>query len=49
MITDSLSSLGRYRGMHPALDTAIQWLETHDLPACPMAAPPWTARMFSSM
>ena len=35
MITDSLSSLGRYRGMHPALDTAIQWLETHDLASLP--------------
>lgn len=35
MITDSLSCLGRYRGMHPALDTAIRWLEEHDLASLP--------------
>ncbi len=35
MITDTLQHLSRYRGMHPALDTAIDWLETHDLTALP--------------
>lgn len=30
MITDHLSRLGRYRGIHPALDTAIRWLEEND-------------------
>ena len=25
MISDSLSCLGRYLGIHPALDTAIRW------------------------
>ncbi len=35
MITDSLSCLGRYRGMHPALDLAIRWLEAHDLASLP--------------
>ena len=27
MITDSLSCLSHYRGLHPALDIAIRWLE----------------------
>lgn len=35
MITDTLKHLSRYRGMHKALDTAIDWLETHDLAALP--------------
>lgn len=36
MITDSLACLGRYRGLHPALDTAIDWLQTHELDALPL-------------
>ena len=35
MITDSLSCLGRYCGIHPALDTAIRWLAEHDLAQLP--------------
>lgn len=33
MITDTLAHLGRLRGLHPNLDTAIDWLEHHDLAA----------------
>ena len=35
MLCDSLDCLGRYLGLHPALDTAIRWLETNDLAALP--------------
>lgn len=35
MITDTLNHLSRYRGMHKALDTVIDWLETHELDALP--------------
>ncbi|MCI5556811.1 YhcH/YjgK/YiaL family protein [bacterium] len=35
MITDTLQNLGRYRGIHPNLDTAIRWLATHDVAALP--------------
>ena len=35
MITDSLSSLDRYSGIHPALDLAIRWLAEHDLAGLP--------------
>ena len=35
MISDSLSCLGRYLGIHPALDTAIRWLGANDLNALP--------------
>ena len=33
MICDTLQHLGRYRGLHPNLDTAIDYLLTHDLAA----------------
>lgn len=35
MFTDTLQNLPRYRGLHPALDTAIDYLLTHDLAALP--------------
>lgn len=35
MITDSLTCLDRYLGIHPALDTAIRWLALHDPAALP--------------
>ncbi len=35
MVTDCLSCLNRYRGIHPALDTAIRWLEENDLSRLP--------------
>lgn len=35
MITDTLQNLPRYRGLHENLDTAIAWLQTHDLTALP--------------
>lgn len=35
MITDNLSSLDRYSGIHPALDLAIRWLAEHDLAGLP--------------
>ena len=35
MICDSLEHLDRYRGLHPNLDTAIDYLQTHDLAALP--------------
>ena len=35
MITDTLQNLGRYRGIHPNLDTAIRWLADHDITALP--------------
>lgn len=35
MITDHLDYLSRYRGIHEALDTAIDWLETHNLQELP--------------
>ena len=36
MICDTLQHLGRYRGLHPNLDTAIDYLVTHDLAALPL-------------
>ena len=36
MITDTLAHLARYRGLHKNLDTAIDWLETHDVAALPL-------------
>ena len=36
MICDTLQHLGRYRGLHPNLDTAIDYLLTHDLTALPL-------------
>ena len=33
MICATLQHLGRYRGLHPNLDTAIDYLLTHDLAA----------------
>ena len=36
MICDTLQHLGRYRGLHPNLDTAIDYLLTHDLAAMPL-------------
>lgn len=35
MICDSLEHLDRYRGLHPNLDTAIDYLQTHGLAALP--------------
>ncbi len=35
MICDSLEHLGRYRGLNANLDTAIDYLKTHDLAALP--------------
>ena len=36
MICDTLQHLVRYRGLHPNLDTAIDYLLTHDLAALPL-------------
>lgn len=36
MICDSLQHLGRYKGLHRNLDTAIDYLLTHDLAALPL-------------
>ena len=33
MICDTLEHLARYNGLHPNLDTAIDYLLTHDLSA----------------
>ena len=38
MICDTLQHLVRYRGLHPNLDTAIDYLLTHDLAALPAGA-----------
>ena len=35
MICDTLEHLARYNGLHPNLDTAIDYLLTHDLSALP--------------
>lgn len=35
MITDTLQNLPRYRGLHKNLDTAIDWLQHHDLNVLP--------------
>ena len=35
MICDTLEHLTRYNGLHPNLDTAIDYLLTHDLSALP--------------
>ena len=35
MIVDTLQNIGRYRGLHPNLDTAIRWLADHDITALP--------------
>ena len=35
MICDSLEHLGRYRGLNANLDTAIDYLQTHDISALP--------------
>lgn len=35
MIVDTLNHLSRYRGIHSALDSAIDWLETHTLEELP--------------
>lgn len=35
MICDTLQNLDRYRGLHPNLDTAIDWLTTHDPASLP--------------
>ena len=35
MITDTLANLARYRGLHKNLDTAIDWLASHDVSALP--------------
>ena len=35
MITDHLSNLIRYLGIHPALDAAIWWLEENDISRLP--------------
>ena len=36
MICDTLQHLGRYRGLHPNLDTAIDYLLTQDLADLPL-------------
>lgn len=36
MITDTLQNLPRYRGLHPGLDAAIDYLQSHDLAALPL-------------
>ena len=35
MICDSLEHIGRYRGLNANLDTAIDYLQTHDISALP--------------
>ena len=35
MITDALNNLSLYKGIHPNLDTAIDFLLTHDLSSLP--------------
>ncbi len=36
MIFDKISNAGLYKGMHPNLDTAIDFMLTHDLEALPL-------------
>lgn len=48
MICDTLEHLARYNGLHPNLDTAIDYLLTHDLSACRTAALRWTVTRYSS-
>ena len=36
MITDTLNNLSLYKDIHPNLDTAIDYLLTHDLAALPV-------------
>lgn len=36
MITDTLQNLPRYRGLHPNLDTAIDYLQRHSLAELPL-------------
>ena len=36
MICDTLEHLGRYKGLHPNLDTALDYLLQHDLSALPL-------------
>lgn len=36
MIVDTLNNLSLYKGIHPNLDTAIDYLQTHDLSSLPM-------------
>lgn len=36
MLTDTLQNLPRYRGLHPNLDTAIDYLQAADLTALPL-------------
>lgn len=35
MLTDTLTNLSCYRGMHSNLDAAIDWLQSHDLAMLP--------------
>lgn len=35
MIYDKLSGIGRYKGLHPNIDTAVEFILTHDLNALP--------------
>ena len=36
MICDTLAHLGRYKGLHKNLDTAIDYLLSHDLSQLPL-------------
>ena len=36
MICDTLQHLQRYKGLHPNLDTALAYLQTHDVSALPL-------------
>lgn len=40
MICDTLEHLGRYRGLHKNLDTALDFLARQDLSALPMGTTP---------
>ena len=49
MIVDTLQNIGRYRGLHPNLDTAIRWLADHDITALPNGRTGVTGTVCSSM
>ena len=48
MICDTLQHLTRYKGLCKNLDTAIDYLLTHDPASLLWAAPRWMARRYSS-
>ena len=43
MVVDSFDYIACYKGLHPNLDTAIEWLNSHTLDALETARPSLTA------